>query len=144
METPSQEILTAAAQCSCRVSLLPSDKGDQIRAEVRLRFTNGSSRGWIWEHLVNRLSVQDGMAWSWIGEFVGDEEVILFFNAWEDDTAILFERGSCVVTVLSETTGFEFYLTDSGFSYLVCFNHHDFLSCVGRAKEWLERKIGEP
>jgi hypothetical protein len=41
------------------------------------------------------------------------------------------------VAVLAESTGFEFYLTDIDATFLLCFNHHDFLIAAGDARPWL-------
>ena len=47
------------------------------------------------------------------------------------------KNGNDLYYLLSETSGFEFYITDFNYSYLICFNHHDILYGCGRAKEWI-------
>ena len=52
--------------------------------------------------------------------------------------------GDALDLLLGETTGFEFYVTDADASYLVCFNHHDFLVCLGDARGWLKGLLHDP
>lgn len=47
--------------------------------------------------------------------------------------------GRALECLLANSHGFEFYVTDAGAGFLICFNHHDVLLCWGSAKEWLER-----
>lgn len=55
----------------------------------------------------------------------------------------LIRSGEDLNYLLSETYGFEFYITDKECSYLLCFNHHDILYGCGRAEGWIDgmRKI---
>ena len=46
-----------------------------------------------------------------------------------------------MVAILGETSLFEFYVTDKNASYLLAFNHHDYLIACGEAKNWLKTKI---
>lgn len=51
----------------------------------------------------------------------------------------LIRTGEDLNYLLSETYGFEFYITDKECSYLLCFNHHDILYGCGRAEDgWNE------
>lgn len=40
--------------------------------------------------------------------------------------------------MLSETWGFEFYVTNEQASFLFCFSHHDILYACGDVKIWLK------
>ena len=57
----------------------------------------------------------------------------------EEEEMILIQSGEDLNYILSETYGFEFYITDKQCSYLLCFSDHDILYGCGTAKEWIER-----
>jgi hypothetical protein len=63
----------------------------------------------------------------------------MFFNLPDEKAAFTFNKGDDVVSVLSETYGFEFYLTNRCAEYLICFNHHDVLIACGSAIELLSK-----
>jgi hypothetical protein len=48
--------------------------------------------------------------------------------------------GSSLDQLLSNTFGFEFYVTDLNADYLICFNHHDVLVGCGNAQQWLHAR----
>jgi hypothetical protein len=65
----------------------------------------------------------------------------MFFDRDRDESGVVFEAGSCLVNVLGECTGFEFYLTDLEGDYVICFNHHDFLIGTGSAETWIREHL---
>ena len=49
-----------------------------------------------------------------------------------------FEDGNSIVDMYNETwQSIEFYVTDEKFSFLLSYNHHDYLIACGDAKKWL-------
>ncbi|ONI37642.1 hypothetical protein AN639_09475 [Candidatus Epulonipiscium fishelsonii] len=90
-----------------------------------------------WQNIKNYFAIQNGIAWKWISEFIGDKENIIFFNESDEKIAFLFYSSYDLINILSETSGFEFYVTDRSLSYLICCNHHDYLIVAGKAKKWL-------
>lgn len=140
MHHRTNEVLGAATELGCEATKLEAEATKLIRLSVCRQYADEATAWPIWEHFIERVSIQDATAWGWVGEFLGESETIMFFDKEEDESAVLFERGSCVVPTLENCTGFEFYLTDKNVTYVICFNHHDFLICAGRSKGWLEQR----
>ena len=69
---------------------------------------------------------------------VREDGVSLFgFCSPEEKEMFLVQSGEDLNYILSETYGFEFYITDKQYSYLLCFNHHNILYGCGVAEEWI-------
>ncbi|QRK07781.1 hypothetical protein JQX13_48705 [Archangium violaceum] len=83
------------------------------------------------------MSIRNPDAWQWISSVPRSGRVILFFEEHEEPAGFAFNSGTDVVSALAESTGFEFYLTDDAISFLITFNHHDYLSAAGDAAGWL-------
>ncbi len=47
--------------------------------------------------------------------------------------------GDALRSLLANSYHFEFYVTDVDASYLICFNHHDFVIAWGTACPWLRQ-----
>ncbi len=94
---------------------------------------------WLWERLNEYESLQDSKGWSYIQYYIDDNSCILFFNQDEDDKMFRVSNGTDLQFILSETYGFEFYVTDINCSFLLCFNHHDILYACGNAIEWIKK-----
>ena len=62
------------------------------------------------------------------------------FNPRDGAEVFHFASGEALDEVLADTFGFELYVTDEEASFLLCFNHHDFLLASGKAVEWLRRR----
>lgn len=62
----------------------------------------------------------------------------MFFNPSDEKKIYSFPKGDDVVAILSETYGYEYYITNRAVDYLLCFNHHDVLITCVNAKEWLK------
>ena len=99
---------------------------------------NNKKGGWIWEKFYEYESMYDNKSWSYIKDFVLDKECILFFNQDEEKKMFLIQNGDDLNYILSETYGFEFYVTDKKCSFLICFNHHDILYGCGDANRWVK------
>ena len=92
-----------------------------------------------WEKLRYFDSIIDKDGWSYINEFVSDNACIMFFNEFDEKKMFKIKNGNDLYFLLSETSGFEFYITDSNYSYLICFNHHDILYGCGKASYWVDK-----
>ena len=66
---------------------------------------------------------------------------VLFFNKSDEKSMFLINSGNDLDFILSETYGFEFYVTDLDCSYLLCFNHHDILYGCGAAYDWVKHIV---
>ena len=99
----------------------------------------GSEMKWglLWERLNSYESLADNNGWMYIQEFVQDDSCIMFFNQDDEKKMFRISNGKDLHYILSETCGYEFYITDKKCSYLLCFTHHDVLMACGNAKKWL-------
>ena len=133
-----EEILAAEREHSLGIRLLPAADRDRLRERVFSRYGRRSYR--VWETLHDCASVQDSEAWQWIVDFIGARSCVLLFDLAEEVEMFHVPSGSALDQLLQDTFGFEFYVTDLEGSYLICFNHHDFLVCCGSARAWLEQR----
>ena len=104
---------------------------------IELYVDNEKKELWLWDKLNNYEALSDSRGWTYIQNFVLDENCIMFFNQDEEKKMFIISNGKDLQYVLSETSGFEFYITDINCSYLICFNHHDILYGCGKAKKWI-------
>lgn len=93
----------------------------------------------LWEKFIHSEAINDDMAWSYIKDFINDNECIMFFNQDEEKEMFLIRSGWDLNFLLSETYGFEFYITNMDCLYLLCFSHHDILYGCGIAEEWIKK-----
>lgn len=133
------EIISVAQTLGIMISELTADAKEVILMNIYKKYTNGKKGQWLWEYMIDPVSVSNKDAWMWGGDFIGKSKTIMFFNLSDERIAFAFNSGEDVVKILSETFGFEFYWTDENTSYLISFDHHDVLSAVGSAKSWLEK-----
>jgi hypothetical protein len=117
-----------------RISSLRDSRSFRDAAAQKYAAAPPGSR--LWERLDGR-SKRSPNGWRMVGAFLGDESCILFFDPGEEATAFEFDEGKQLTPVLENCFGFEFYVTDSSLSYVLCFNHHDVLLGVGRAADWI-------
>ncbi|HEX5754673.1 MAG TPA: hypothetical protein VFZ09_51290 [Archangium sp.] len=108
-----------------------------VREGLDARFIDPSGEGPLWERIRGDVSVRNPDAWQWISSVPHSGRAILFFDEQEEPAGFVFTSAADAVTVLAESTGFEFYLTDDARSFLLAFNHHDYLSAAGTAVGWL-------
>ena len=112
----------------------------KIRKAINELYADENKKGlWLWEKLRYFDSIIDKDGWSYINEFVPDNACIMFFNEFDEKKMFKIKNGNDLYFLLSETSGFEFYITDSNYSYLICFNHHDILYGCGKASYWVDK-----
>ncbi len=92
---------------------------------------------WLWEKLNEYISISDSYGWSYIKDYVLDNDCIMFFNQDEEKKMFKISNGKDLQFILSETNAYEFYITDLNCTYLLCFNHHDVLIGCGEAIKWM-------
>lgn len=121
------------------VKKIEPEKRVKILDSIVKKYIDINRRGiWLWEKFVQYETLSDDMAWSYIGSFVKDNDCIMFFNQDEEKEMFLIQGGNALNYILSETYGFEFYITDKESSYLICFNHHNILYGCGIAEKWIK------
>lgn len=115
------------------------DRRNKILDLVLKKYIDFNARGiWLWEKFIHYEALNDNMAWSYIKDFVKNNECIMFFNQEEEKEMFLIQSGDDLNYILSETYGFEFYITDKQCSYLLCFSHHNILYGCGIAEDWIK------
>ena len=135
----SEEVKRAADVLDIDLTELSRDVSLEIIRIITEKYTKGHSC-FLWDDLTDHVYVNSSDAWSWTNEYIGNTEVIMFFNESDEKKSFLFKNGDDLVAVLGETYGFEFYVTNKEKSYLLVFNHHDILMACGDAKNWLNTK----
>ena len=92
----------------------------------------------MWDSAQGDVSVQDPDGWKRIAGFVAGKPAVLLFNPADENAVFLFNEGRQAIESLEEIPRVEFYLADPGLSFLLCFNHHDFLIGCGSAADWVD------
>ncbi len=142
MESWKAEFVAAAERADVLIRELMPEEAGAIKRIVEMKFA-GRRRSplFLWEYLIDRLAVHDPHAWEWIGEFVGNDSLIFFFDHWNGAYVFEFEDGSKLVPVLEDSYWSEFYLTDRVADYLICYSDHDILYATGTASDWLKERL---
>jgi len=133
----ADELRTTIARVGIAAEEPSPDLLRAIREGLYSRFIEPSGEGPLWERIQGDVSVRSPDAWQWISSVPLSGRAILFFEEQEESAGFAFHSGADVVSTLAESTGFEFYLTDDAMSFLLAFNHHDYLSATGGAAGWL-------
>lgn len=117
---------------------LEVNEREKIVDSIKKKYIDSSLRGsWLWERFIQYAALSDDMAWNYIKDFVKNSECIMFFNQEEEKEMFYIQSGNDLNYLLSETYGFEFYITDKKCSYLLCFSHHNILYGCGSAEKWI-------
>ena len=118
---------------------LDVDKRNKIFDVVLKKYIDSNKKGsLLWEKFIHCEALNNDVEWSYIKDFVKNNECIMFFNQEDDKEMLLIQSGDDLHYILSETFGFEFYITDIQCSYLLCYSHHNILYGCGKAGEWLK------
>lgn len=113
-------------------------KSEQVLELIKKKYVDCNYKGeWLWEGFFSCKTLQDNNAWQYLKDFVRDNECIMFFNQRDEKAMFKIKSGKDLNYILSETYGFEFYITDIKATYLLCFNHHNILYGCGEAEEWI-------
>lgn len=144
MQTIVEEIQSAVE----RLGLAPSAMVQMDRAESNRvytaalnRFVGGRDRRWWWEafrHAGVSLPCPTGDGWRRLPAIVPNPQERIWFIAEDDQLPQypVFETSAEVAsTVIGECYGFEYYLVESDFAWLVCETHHDVMFAVGQEVE---------
>lgn len=91
-----------------------------------------------WQNLSDAESYHDSDSWRSIGEYVGNQTVLLFVNPEDEQIMWKFNNGNDLNSVLEETTGFPFCVTSSQADYILCFEDYDCLLGKGSAAAWVK------
>jgi hypothetical protein len=116
---------------------LAEPEAKSVREGATRAFGDGTSPFIHWNHLREYSAVQHPDSWEWVGEFVRGP-AYLFFDKRDEPSVFRFKEGQRIREVLEECSGFEFYICDSEYTYLLCNNDHDYLIGAGKAQEWVK------
>lgn len=137
----SDDILNAINN-KLSVDVLDDQTCKSVLDKVTRMYVNTDKPGlWLWEKLSDHKELSVSNGWSLIPDLVSNNSCIMFFNQDEETKMFMVSNGKDLQFILSETCGYEFYITDMQCSYLLCFNHHDVLIGCGNAKKWIQRSL---
>ena len=127
----------------CQAKRISNEDEEDVWLNIINKFTKHPNNyiqenSWIWEDLVDEVSVCNSEAWCWISEFISNSECYFVVNHCGNKCVYIFESGYSLVNMYDATyQNIEFYVTDMEYTYLLAFNHEDYLCACGRAKDWL-------
>jgi hypothetical protein len=137
MWTFSGEFMEVSQKLGVSASILDREAGKRVHGEMLAKYGLNKGAWPLWDGPSDNPSLQAVDAWEEMGEFLADSPCLLFWNPTSDRNVLRFEIGRDLVKVLEEAPTNEFYVTDDARSYLLCFNHHQYLIAAGRAAPWL-------
>jgi hypothetical protein len=130
-----------------RFRRLPPDEAERIHQSALRHFVPHGQPRWWWEHFPESTAVRfaGGDGWRHLAEIVPDADESVWFIA--EDHALpgysVWEASVCdIQAVVGECYGFEFYVIQRQYHWLVCENHHDVVVAVGWEVEDRLRKYG--
>jgi hypothetical protein len=139
------EVLSEAKALGVEVRAVPATEMDKIRERVYAVYTRGNptSQKPLRDLLENYESHQDPDGWKLLGDLIGNQEAILFFDSSSEPAGIRFSDGYSLQRVIGECTGFVFYATSPSQDFLLCFDDHDMILAAGFMSHRLNQIIGE-
>lgn len=132
------DIYEACSNLGITIEELLSEQADDIRFRVSTKFANGVTY-WLWSSLSKpHYGIREKGSWKFIEKLNLPSNLILFFN--KNDEIAIFTKVSLegIVKIIDYCAPFEFYITDFDANFLVCYNHHDYLSITSENQLWLE------
>jgi hypothetical protein len=135
----ANEIENSAADLGIILSKLQMREVLEIRQKLAEKFSIEPESPWklSYQNLKHTQSIHHSKGWSFIQNYVGEKEIILFVNPDEEKDMWIIPSGSALTSILSETVGFPFYITSLDTDYMLCFDDHDCLIANGKAVEWI-------
>lgn len=134
----NKQILDASKLLNIEVKQLEYNAKKSVIINIANKYIKNDIKYPLWDKLNDSMAELDEKAWEWVEDFVGNDNVIIFFNPNDEKGAYLLDSGKDLVSILGEMYNIEFYLTNQETSYLICYNHHDVLLASGEAKFWLK------
>lgn len=110
---------------------------DAIIQDIKQRFCDPLAYDrYLWETFNDDESRQRQDGWLLLCDFPM-ERPILFVPEYNRYHAFQFLSTTDLRLLLSESQGFEFYVTTESTDFVLCHNHHDYLIGVGTCIPWL-------
>lgn len=144
MSVIQTEIEDAIKESGVNVRKVSSKQAIDIWHNIVVKYTNAQDHyDWLWENFLDEYAVSSPDSWTWIQSYLHNKSCYFIINDVElcgygRKLAYYFDNGSSIVDMYNETGQcIEFYITDENLSFLLSYNHHDYLSACGDAKKWL-------
>lgn len=109
-----------------------------LLVKIKKLYMNFKQIGFLWENLIKASYINDPYGWNKISSFVGKESCYLLIFDGEKEKVFKIHSGLDLNLLLSNTFGFEFFVTNDKVTYLICFTHHDQLIGCGSAMIWID------
>ena len=148
METIKTEIsnaLKALGDSAVVCRELPEAEGEVVFRKALAHFVASGDQRWWWEDFrQSSTSVKTQDAFRALPALVPDKSELIWFIA-EDDQLPFFpvyeSTPEAVSRIVGECYGFEYYLIQKQFKWLLCENHHDMLIGIGEPIETGIKKL---
>lgn len=119
---------------------LPDDEAERIYFSALRRFVPEGEPRWWWVHFSSSAAVDfpAGDGWRHIPEIVPDANEHVWFIV--EDNSLRFypvydATPSAICAVIAECYGFEYYIVQRGFQWLLCETHHNRIIGAGEVVE---------
>lgn len=112
-----------------------------VVSEIQVRYCEASEAVPIWESLRVKASQNRADGWREIANYVSTDSCVLFVES--EMCAFRLQNGENLARLLADCPGFEFYVTNTKYDYVLCHNNHDFLIGAGAAIRWVEMNLGK-
>jgi uncharacterized protein DUF6756 len=119
---------------------LPDDEAENAYRTALRHFVPEGDPRWWWEHFTSQTAVDfpAGDGWQHIEEFVPDASERVWFVV-EDDALPFYPvyaaTPAAIRAIIAECYGFEYYIIQREFQWLLCETHHNRMIGVGAAVE---------
>ena len=130
MNSFSEEIVQSCREYDFSYSVFSEREAEEVLLEIESKFAKSGELP-LWERVADAQSIYDEYAWKRLGKIIGEQPIIIFFDSRRDSGVLKIDNGSKISKILSNCTGFVFYITNVQISFLICFNDHDVLIGVG-------------
>lgn len=115
---------------------------DDLVSRIVAKYTEGARGNCLWEFFVNDYSIRRNDGWKLAAAYPSNDDIMLVLDGqkWQ---GYQFESIGDLRLLLAETPRFEFYMTNHAVSYVLCWNHHDYLVGAGDCVGWLTSVEGK-
>jgi len=119
---------------------LSDDDAESVYRRALRHFVPEGEPRWWWEHFSSCAAVDfpAGNGWQHLLEFVPDAREHVWFIV-EDDSRPFYPvyeaPPSAIRAVIAECSGFEYYVVQREFQWLLCETHHNRMIGIGKAVE---------
>ena len=146
IKTEIRDAITTIADPTIVCRELPESQGEQIFLDALKHFVASGDRRWWWEDFrqpSTTIKLED--AYRILPSLVPDEAELVWFIAEDDQLPFfpVFESNvQSISQIVGECYGFEYYIVQKQFEWLICENHHDTLFGIGKVVEMKIKALG--